>query len=195
MPSSPSHGGARSGAGRKTGSGSYKEPTIVKRIPVSAIPALETWLENLKRISELPPGSHLPRTDPAKLSVPLFEEGVRAGFPMPVEGYLDRSVDFNELLVSNVPATFIAVAEGDSMVDAGIHDGDLLVVDRSLTPKSGHIVIAMVGTEFTVKLLKIAKGTATLHPANEKAAYPTLTMGDDDRIIGIVKWNLHKCMP
>lgn len=190
-----SHGGARRDAGRKAGSGPYKEATVVRRIPESAVSELEVWLDALKQTTSLPPGSRLPRAHTAPAAVPLFKEGVRAGFPTPIQGYLDKSVDFNELLVSNSPATFIAVAEGDSMVDAGINDGDLLVVDRSVTPKSGHIVIAMVSAEFTVKLLKLAKDVATLHPANEKASYPILSMGNDDRIIGVVRWNLHKCMP
>ena len=78
-----------------------------------------------------------------------------AGFPSPAEQYLEPPLDLNELLVKRPAATFFVRVEGDSMINAGIHDKDLLVVDRSLTPANGDIIIAAVDGEFTVKTLRV----------------------------------------
>ena len=80
---------------------------------------------------------------------------VVAGFPSPAEQYLEPPLDLNELLVKRPAATFFVKVEGDSMIGAGIHDKDLLVVDRSLTPANGDIIIASVDGEFTVKTLRV----------------------------------------
>ena len=80
---------------------------------------------------------------------------VVAGFPSPAEQYLEPPLDLNELLVKRPAATFFVKVEGDSMINAGIHDKDLLVVDRSLTPANGDIIIAAVDGEFTVKTLRV----------------------------------------
>ena len=80
---------------------------------------------------------------------------VVAGFPSPAEQYLEPPLDLNELLVKRPAATFFVRVEGGSMIGAGIHDGDLLVVDRSLTPANGDIIIAAVDGEFTVKTLRV----------------------------------------
>ena len=80
---------------------------------------------------------------------------VVAGFPSPAEQYLEPPLDLNELLVKRPAATFFVKVEGDSMIGAGIHDKDLLVVDRSLTPANGDIIIAAVDGEFTVKTLRV----------------------------------------
>ncbi|MEN8140080.1 MAG: translesion error-prone DNA polymerase V autoproteolytic subunit [Thermodesulfobacteriota bacterium] len=84
---------------------------------------------------------------------PLFSSGVSAGFPSPAEDYIERSLDLNELLIENPAATFFVRVNGDSMTGAGINHNDILVVDRSLEPVSGKIVIAIVAGEFTVKRL------------------------------------------
>ena len=81
-----------------------------------------------------------------------------AGFPSPAEQYLEPPLDLNELLVKRPAATYFVRVEGDSMIEAGIHDGDLLVVDRSLRPASGDIIIASVDGDFTVKTLRLGNG-------------------------------------
>ena len=86
---------------------------------------------------------------------PQVAGSVVAGFPSPAEQYLEPPLDLNELLVKRPAATFFVKVEGDSMIGAGIHDKDLLVVDRSLTPANGDIIIAAVGGEFTVKTLRV----------------------------------------
>ena len=102
---------------------------------------------------------------------------VVAGFPSPAEQYLEPPLDLNELLVRRPAATFFVRVSGDSMVGAGIRDGDLLVVDRSLTPASGDIIIACVDGDFTVKTLRTATRGGDgrdvwLEPANP--AFPAI---------------------
>ena len=108
---------------------------------------------------------------------------VVAGFPSPAEQYLEPALDLNALLVKRPAATFFVKVEGDSMIGAGIHDKDLLVVDRSLTPANGDIIIAAVDGEFTVKTYRTGLKTGkdgrkyrfvTLEPANPN--YPTITI-------------------
>ena len=93
---------------------------------------------------------------------------VVAGFPSPAEQYLEPPLDLNELLVRRPAATYFVRVEGDSMVGAGIHDGDLLVVDRSLRPADGDVIIASVDGDFTVKTLRLGKREVWLEPANPK---------------------------
>ena len=83
---------------------------------------------------------------------------VAAGFPSPAEQYQETPLDLNELLVKRPAATFFVRVEGDSMIGKGIQNGDLLVVDRSLTPADGDIIIACVDGDFTVKTLRLGKG-------------------------------------
>ena len=91
---------------------------------------------------------------------------VVAGFPSPAEQYLEPPLDLNELLVRRPAATYFVRVEGDSMTGAGIHDGDLLVVDRSLRPASGDVIIACVDGDFTVKTYRSDKNGTRLEPAN-----------------------------
>lgn len=97
---------------------------------------------------------------------------VVAGFPSPAEQYLEPPLDLNELLIKRPAATYFVRVEGDSMIDAGIHDGDLLVVDRSLRPTSGDVIIASVDGDFTVKTYRRDKDGVRLEPANP--AYPII---------------------
>jgi DNA polymerase V len=99
---------------------------------------------------------------------------VVAGFPSPAEQYLEPPLDLNELLIKRPAATYFVRVEGDSMIGAGIHDGDLLVVDRSLRPASGDIIIASVDGDFTVKTYRKDKDGIHLEPAND--AYPIITL-------------------
>lgn len=84
---------------------------------------------------------------------PLFSSGVSAGFPSPADDYVDRELDLNEYLITNPAATFFVRVAGDSMIGAGINHDDILIVDRSIAPVSGKIVIAIVDGELTVKRL------------------------------------------
>ena len=99
---------------------------------------------------------------------------VVAGFPSPAEQYLEPPLDLNELLVKRPAATFFVRVSGDSMTGEGIHDGDILVVDRSLRPASGDVIIASVDGDFTVKTYRRDKNGIRLEPANP--AYPVIRL-------------------
>ena len=120
-----------------------------------------------------------------ELNLPLFE-GVRAGFPSPAADFIDVSIDLNKHLIKHPSATFYARAKGDSMKDAGIFDGDLLIVDKSIDPADGKIAICYVNGEFTVKRIKKDKDEVWLIPPN--TAYQPIKMeeGSSLTIWGIV---------
>jgi DNA polymerase V len=121
-----------------------------------------------------------------RVEIPLVHSSIAAGFPSPAEDYVDRALDLNKLLVTNPPATFFVRVTGDSMIDAGIHHGDILSVDRSEEAQDGSIVIALINGELTVKELSLYP-TVRLIPHNP--AYPVieLTENDDFEIFGRVK--------
>ncbi len=124
-------------------------------------------------------------------ATPLFGARVEAGFPSPADDYIDRSLDLHEALVTHPSATFFVRARGHSMTGAGIHDGDLLVVDRSRTAAPGHVVIAAVDGELTIKRLRQGKHGLQLVPEND--AYPPIDINEDTdaRIWGVVTWTIH----
>lgn len=118
--------------------------------------------------------------------LPLFTSAVRAGFPSPAEDHIDRALDITELLVSNPPATFYLRVAGDSMMDAGIYESDILVVDRSITAQHGDIVVAELNAEFTVKRLYYRGSQVILHAENQR--YPSFVISQDDEfsLFGVV---------
>ena len=125
---------------------------------------------------------------------------VVAGFPSPAEQYQETPLDLNELLVKRPSATYFVRVEGDSMVGAGIRDGDLLVVDRSLRPANGDIIIACVDGEFTVKTLRLGNGERgmgkgreiRLEPANPNYRAITLKRGQELDYFGKVTACIHR---
>ncbi|RQW27272.1 translesion error-prone DNA polymerase V autoproteolytic subunit [Rhodobacteraceae bacterium CH30] len=136
-------------------------------------------------------------SSPSPSLTPLMLEPVRAGFPSPAAAYTAGSLDFNQYLISNAAATFALYAAGDSMVDAGIGDGDLLVVDRAREAVNGDIVVAQVGIDFTVKRLHKTGGSIALHPENVLQAYPVLRPSEADewKLIGVVTFIVKKACP
>ena len=96
----------------------------------------------------------LPSLLPLVLPLPLFSGKVAAGFPSPADDYVEKTLDLNELLIQKPAATFFVRAQGESMLGAGIHPNDILVVDRSLEPVPGKIVICALNGELTVKRLE-----------------------------------------
>lgn len=126
------------------------------------------------------------------LKLPLFSAKVQAGFPSPADDHLERSIDLNEELVRNPASTFFVRVKGDSMRDAGIHTGDILVVDRSLTPSDRRIVVAMIDGEFTVKRFRKLEGKVFLEAANERFSRIELS-GDQELVIwGVVAFVIHQ---
>lgn len=126
------------------------------------------------------------------LRQPLASASVEAGFPSPAEDYLERSIDLNEELVRNPAATFFIRVNGDSMRDAGIHQGDILVVDRSVTPADRQIVVAMIDGEFTVKRFCKRDGRITLEAENP--AFRPIEVGEDQELTiwGAVTFVIHQ---
>lgn len=119
------------------------------------------------------------------ITLPLFSDLVQCGFPSPAADYVEQRIDLNELLVSHPSSTYFVKAAGDSMIEAGISDGDLLVVDSSRTAEHGDIVIAAVDGEFTVKRLQL-RPTVQLNPMN--GAYSPIVVGSEDTldVFGVV---------
>lgn len=123
---------------------------------------------------------------------PLLLGPVPAGWPSPAEDYVDRRLNLHDLVVKNPAATYFVWAAGDSMLEAGIHDGDLLVVDRSVPVASGRVVIAALGGELTVKYFRQRKGRAFLEPGNPAYRPIEITGSDDAAIWGVVTYVLHR---
>ena len=168
------HGGKRIGAGRPKGKNSYGEPTKPLRIPLSRLNTVKALIEQ---------NSHaLP---------PLYASSVRAGFPSPADDYIEARLDLNTHLIKHPAATFFVTASGDSMKNAGIHSGDLLIVDKSIQAIHGHIVIAAVNGELTVKRLSRLDGHVRLMPENEDFKPLDITEESELIIWGVVTYAIH----
>jgi len=135
--------------------------------------------------------SENPDVDAGLVHVPMYGASVPAGFPSPADDHLQGSLNVSELLVQRPAATFFCRAVGESMRDAGIQDGDLLVVDRSIDPQNGDIVVAVCDGGLTVKRLhSVRPGVWELQAANP--AYPPLAISAENGITvwGVVAWSL-----
>jgi len=127
-----------------------------------------------------------------RMEVPFFTAGISAGFPSPADDFVDKTLDLNEFLIAHPSATFFVRVEGTSMIDAGIHPGDILIVDRSLEPKSGSVVIAMVNGEFTVKRFHYADDRSWLLAENPQFKPIEITDGMQVEVWGVVSYVIHK---
>ena len=132
------------------------------------------------------------RTVPVVGRLPLFESRVQAGFPSPADDYIEGELDLNDHLLKHRTATFCLRAAGLSMTGANIQPDDILVVDRSLPPVDGKIVVAEVDGGFTVKRLRLKGSEAWLVPENEEYEPIKLDEDGDVRVWGCVTWVLHK---
>jgi DNA polymerase V len=121
----------------------------------------------------------------------FFEVGVSAGFPSPAADYEESKLDLNRHLIKNPAATFFVRASGDSMLGAGIHSGDLLIVDRSLEPRDKSVVIAIMDGELTVKRIRIGKRKITLEPENESFPTQQITEEMEFEVWGVVTNVIH----
>ena len=119
------------------------------------------------------------------LEIPFVGE-IKAGFPSPASDFLDMSIDLNRELIKNPFTTFYARAKGESMIDVGINDGDLLVIDKSVEPKNGKIAVCCIDGEFTVKRIKIEKDCCYLVAENKDFQPIKVTESNDFVIWGIV---------
>lgn len=114
--------------------------------------------------------------------------GVSAGFPSPADDFLDSRIDLNKELISSPNATYYGRVSGDSMKDLGIHDGDLLVIDRSKIATNNKIVVCFLDGEFTLKKIKIEKASCWLVPANDNYKPIQITKENDFVVWGIVTY-------
>lgn len=122
---------------------------------------------------------------------PIFMATVPAGFPSPAADYEEGKLDLNRHLIKNSTATFFVRVTGDSMVKAGIHDGDLLIVDRSIEPRDKNVVIAVVNGELTVKRIRIRKNRLTLEAENEAYQSQEINDGMEFEVWGVVTNVIH----
>lgn len=124
-----------------------------------------------------------------------FASAIKAGFPSIAEGYSNDSIDFNRDLIRHPEATFYGRVYGDSMIEAGICDGDIAVIDRLITPADGDIIVAFINNEFTIKFLDLShrnNGYIELCPAN--SAFPKIRINPDDdfKVWGVVIWTIKR---
>ena len=195
------HGGKRPGAGRKT---KFGEPTTLIRVPESARPVVIDFLNELvlKRQAETPEQQWPAHLQPVRMAehptafkVPLFAHSVRAGFPSPADDYVADTLDLNDHLMPRKEASFLLRAKGDSMIGVGIHDGDILVIDRSITATDGRVVIATLDGQFTVKTLEKKRGRIRLLPANPEFAPIEIKDEQELQIWGVVTNVIHSLKP
>jgi len=126
------------------------------------------------------------------LVLPFLEEGIKAGFPSPAQDYERQGIDLNKALIKNAPTTFLAKVDGDSLCDAFVFDGDIAIVDKSLEPRDGCMVVACIDGEFAMKTVKKENGDIFLIPKNPE--YPIIKVNPDEpfSIWGVVTYTIHK---
>ena len=161
-------GGIRKGAGRPR----KAEPTRAVRLPISLIKSIQQF----------------PDFD---FRLPLYSSKVSAGFPSPAEDYISDHLDLNEFLIKHPAATFLVRATGTSMINAGIHENDILIVDKSVAPSHGKIVIAAINGELTIKRLHKTKTQTLLMPENPDYEPIVLTPENEVCIWGVVTSVIH----
>ena len=172
------HGGARPGSGPKPG-----PPTKVVRLPV---PIAEFAR---KLATEYKPGdvaAFFDLENCTALRVPMMAWSAACGFPSPAEDYVDKALDFNELLIEHPAATFAIRIEGDSMTGAGIFPGDIAVVDRAREPVNGSIVLALLDGAFTVKRYRIKDNIVWLQAENPSFADMQITGEQSFEVWGVI---------
>jgi DNA polymerase V len=128
----------------------------------------------------------------SELRIPFIPDGVSAGFPSPAADFMENNIDLNKELSENPLATFYIKVKGNSMIDAGINDKDVLIVDRSIEPQDNKIAICFIDGEFTVKRIKLEKDCLYLMPENSN--YTPIKVTEENELIiwGIVTYVIKK---
>lgn len=128
----------------------------------------------------------------SELRIPFIPDGVPAGFPSPAADFMENNIDLNKELSENPLATFYIKVKGNSMIDAGINDKDVLIVDRSIEPQDNKIAICFIDGEFTVKRIKLEKDCLYLMPENSN--YTPIKVTEENQLIiwGIVTYVIKK---
>lgn len=190
-------GGKRENAGRPQGTGKYGEPTTVVRIPTSQADTVKDFLGALEKkrqregqdnVAEIVAVSE----DKSTLALPLYTSKVSAGYPSPADEHVEKRLNPSEYLIENDTTTFFVRVKGDSMIDAGIFEDDVLVVDRSRLAQIGDIVLAVLDGEFTVKTLGKSKHGIRLIPANKH--YPVIEVTEHQafQVWGVITGSMRK---
>ena len=122
----------------------------------------------------------------------MAQDGIHAGFPSPATDYMTQAIDLNKELVRHPAATFYGRVVGDSMIDAGVDEGDILVIDKALEVKDGDMAVCFVDGEFTLKYLSIKEDEIVLKPANPKYPEIVITEGVDFKMWGVVTYIIKK---
>lgn len=161
-------GGKRKGAGRPCGKGPWKEATKPLRIPLSLVNAVASFMEM------------------RGYQLPMYASRIPAGTPENADDYVEMMTDLNSLLVRNPKDTFLLRVIGDSMIDAGIHEKDMLTVDRKLEARNGQIVVASIDGQSTVKTFRKDRKGITLMPENKKYTPIKILPENDFQLLGVV---------
>ncbi len=179
-------GGQRVGAGRKCAA----EPTVTVRVPASRKESIVKLVQQMKAEPSMRCPSWLAFQSlveqPIPQTIPVMSHSVRAGFPSPADDYVEKRIDLNEELIQHREATFFLRVRGHSMIDAGIDDGDELIVDRALTPEHHRIVVAAVDGELTVKRFYQRNGVVKLLAENPQFPDIKFKSGQEMMIWGVV---------
>ena len=193
-----SQGGKRPNSGPKRPMSPYGEKTSVIRVPNSIKSEVLVYLEAFKkRASSILDTSNIPQAlpNPPTLARPIYSGKVSAGqsrFPSPAQDYEQKFLDLNERYISNPPATFFFEVKGNSMEGAGIFEGDTVIVDRAVKPKSSSIVIAAVDGEWMVKRLYKRGSVVKLLSEHPEHAPITFSEGQELTIFGVVTYVIHQ---
>lgn len=172
-------GGYRKGAGRPKGQGKYGEPTHPIRVPVSMVGKVLEFVDARN-------------DEPETTSFPLYFCSVAAGYPVPADDHVADNIDLNQYLVKHPTATFLVKVVGDSMINAGINESDVLVVDRNIEARSGRIVIAAINGELTVKRLSKTDAGVFLLPENDDYEPIKVEENNENILWGVVTNVIHK---
>ena len=197
-------GGKRLNSGPKASVSPFGEKTSLIRVPKSIEPALIVYLDDYKKTvqdKKVKPNFNymFAMINPPELFRPIYSGKVAAGqsrFPSPAQDYEQEELDLNKHLIKNPPATFYYNVGNayDSMIDVGILPNALLIVDRSITPKSSHIVVALVNGEEIVKRLYKRRNVIELRSENKDKNYPAIVFSEGQELVieGVVTANVNK---
>jgi DNA polymerase V len=186
-------GGKREGAGRPQGSGKYGEETKAVRLPVRIADEILAVLARSTQKTEVGTTvqSIFKPEQKTKFCLPLYLNPVAAGLPSVTEDYVDENIDLNRHLVKHPDTTFLVRVIGESMLDAGIHPNDMLIVDRSIEVINGQVVIAVVNGELTVKRIRKHKDKLWLMPENKSFQPIEIDENTELHIWGVVTNVIH----
>lgn len=127
-----------------------------------------------------------------ELNLSFADGGIHAGFPSPAQDYIDGGIDLNKELIRHKASTFYGRVVGDSMAEAGIDEGDIIVIDKSIDAHDGDLVVCYVDGEFAIKFLKVINGQIRLIAGNKAYAPIDIAPGDDFRVWGVVTYTIKK---